>query len=293
LHWVVTRLEAGETCDYELVPTPGRRSPVPRLCWETLGPHHWRLNLDGQPVTEWAAPRAGLPGLLAVCGPEQELGIEQVQLSSTLSGRSHSRTRIQAESQSDGVVFAQLQSQGRWEDADGLPILAEETTYAVHATPADLRLIELAIKLTADVGPVSFDVQGRRLLHLHLPADLLQGRFTNSTGLLGIDDLQGMQSPWVAVSSDRLSLAVFDHPENPGFPCRWHVQDGLSVDPFGGVASFARLLPESRLILPTGETLRFRYRICLLGPEARRGSIVGHYLGYVMPPRVEVVSRRV
>jgi hypothetical protein len=60
--------------------------------------------------------------------------------------------------------------------------------------------------------------------------------------------------------------------------------------PFAGLQRFDRLLPSARLVLQTGEALRFLYRLYWHEGTAARGAVRGVFANLVEPPRVEVLG---
>lgn len=284
LHWMVTRLEADATSDYEVVLTPERRRPVPRLVWETVSPGVQRLTLDGASLVDWRDAPDASSGLQAIVGPGNLRVIDRFRCSAQLVSRVHQVTTCDTESTIEGVTLAQLRTRGWWQDATGFPIVEEAMTYTCYATPAELRLMDVTARLTASVGPVSFDPRSHGLLHLDLPAAISHGDTTNSVGAKGGDACDA-PAVWFWLATERGGLALFDHPTNPGHPCHWRLGATLSADPFVAVARF-----QPAFTLPTGEILEYRYRLCLLGADVRRSAVVGHYLNYAYPPRVEVLA---
>ncbi|MCZ6598670.1 MAG: PmoA family protein [Planctomycetota bacterium] len=138
----------------------------------------------------------------------------------------------------------------------------------------EIRTIDLDIELTPIDGPVTFGdtKEGTMALRLHpalrLSGPVAQGEVQNSEGVTG-KDVWGKRAKWVVYSGpiddQVVSVALFDHPENPRHPTWWHARDyGLfAANPFG--AHDFEGAPEGTgdLTLEPDESLRFRYRVLI------------------------------
>jgi len=91
------------------------------------------------------------------------------------------------------------------------------------------------------------------------------GFFFSSSGLEG-QAVWGTANKWVAVEaakdSDSISVVIFDHPENPGFPSHWHARNyGLfSVNNLGRQA-FIDTLPPLTMELAMNDSLMFMHEL--------------------------------
>ncbi len=93
----------------------------------------------------------------------------------------------------------------------------------------------------------------------------VNGHYLNSDGIEGTD-AWGKKAKWVSLSSnigeEDLSIAIFDHPENTGYPSYWHARGyGLfSVNNLGAKAFDENAEPILIKLTP-GESVVFKHRI--------------------------------
>ncbi|MEX0685674.1 MAG: PmoA family protein [Balneolales bacterium] len=91
------------------------------------------------------------------------------------------------------------------------------------------------------------------------------GVYRSSEGLIG-DEVWATRAPWVALSGtikeESITMVMFDHPENPGYPTYWHARGyGLfSANPLGQ-KEFSGGEDELNLVIEKGESITFRYRL--------------------------------
>lgn len=93
------------------------------------------------------------------------------------------------------------------------------------------------------------------------------GVYRNSEGVIG-DDTWGRQASWVVLSAKKdglpVSIAILDHPGNPGYPACYHARDyGLfSVNNLGRKA-FNKALEPMQFTLKKGEKICFKHKLVL------------------------------
>jgi len=93
------------------------------------------------------------------------------------------------------------------------------------------------------------------------------GLYVNEEGIKG-DDAWGKRSRWAClngkIGQESISIAIIDHPKNPGFPTYWHARGyGLfAANPLGQKA-FSGGKEELNLALKQGEKAVFQYRIII------------------------------
>ena len=91
------------------------------------------------------------------------------------------------------------------------------------------------------------------------------GSTLGSDGKTG-DAVWGTRAPWMALTGtlegETVTIAVFDHPKNPGHPTSWHARGyGLfAANPFGQ-QGFDPKRPRTPTTLPAGAAFTFRHRI--------------------------------
>ena len=184
-----------------------------------------------------------------------------------------------------------------WADSHGRALLREDTRF-VFGAAAGRRTIDRLTTLTALRDTVRFTDQkdgffGMRVARsLEQPAtqsELLDntgvtGRYRSSEGLAG-DSVWGTRGRWVTLEGDvegkPVTLAILDHPRNPGFPTYWHARGyGLfAANPLG-----ARIFSNGRdsldLRLAPGKSATFRYRVLILDAHASPSEIEEEYRAF-------------
>lgn len=171
-----------------------------------------------------------------------------------------------------------------WDDHSGKTLLVERRITTFEASPT-LRVMDFDITLTAPEKVVFGDTkEGAFAIRL---ADALtekrgSGKMVNAEGQQGMANVWGKRSNWVDYSGtlegEKLGIAIFDHPSNPGHPVHWHARDyGLfAVNPWGQHA-FDPAAPEAHTTLPAGESLRFRWRVVIHAGDAGSAKIAELY----------------
>ena len=194
-----------------------------------------------------------------------------------------------------GAARGELITDSTWIDGNQHPILAETTRY-VFARDGETRSIDLIVKLKA-LDDVVFNDDKDGLLGLRVARWLESpeekgGTFTDANGVAtkvaAAADLPGVAPPtgeyftsegikgeaawstrgrWCSLTGhDDLghtaTIAIFDHPENVGYPTYWHARGyGLfAANPLGR-HMFNPKQPPLNYTLERGQTTTFRYRL--------------------------------
>ncbi len=168
-------------------------------------------------------------------------------------------------------------------EGTGWHTLLQETAIFEFSGDGNTRTIDRTTWLTAQEDDVNFGESGKGMLAIRtdrafafpsdsprvftsangLPSDNamvdnegMNGHFYNSEGLED-EEVNNRQAGWVALSAmkgeEKITIAVFDHPENPGYPAYWLAGENglLSVNN----------LERHNLNLKAGESVVFRHRI--------------------------------
>jgi len=185
-----------------------------------------------------------------------------------------------------------LRYAARWTDQQQNLLLTEHTTYIFSATRTE-RIIDRYTTLTANIDcsfPDAKDgVLGLRVTkELQIPSNTpgefvddkgiitkvaagntpdINGTYLTSEGKKG-DSAWGTRGDWCLLygkkQQDTLSVAIIDHPANPGYPAYWHARGyGLfAANPLGQkVFSNGRQTLNYRL--EKGRSVTFRYRVVI------------------------------
>ncbi len=194
-----------------------------------------------------------------------------------------------------------------WVDYTGAPLLREDTRFVFRAADG-LRSVDRITTLTALGRPVTFVDNKEGLVGIRVARALEQpsttaevftdanghattvpvlnnegvtGHYRSSEGLEG-DAVWGTRGRWTmlsgSVAGEPVTLAILDHPKNPGFPTYWHARGyGLfAANPLGQKA-FTNGKESLNFGLAPQETATFRYRILILSGFATPEQIETHY----------------
>lgn len=195
-----------------------------------------------------------------------------------------------------GSGSGKMRVESEWVNASGKAVLAESTEFRFFAE-GNVRGIDRVTTLRAVSGPVVFrdnkeglfairvarefeepvtepevfvDASGRPSPVAVLDNTGVNGLYRNSEGDEGAS-AWGRRARWVALTAvkdnQRISIALVDHPSNPGYPAHWHARTyGLfSVNNFGSRV-FVPGDPFQVITLPDKGELSLRHRL-LVGPS--------------------------
>lgn len=208
---------------------------------------------------------------------------------------------------SGGAGSGELAVKADWIAADGTTLLHEETTFTFRGG-ADWRSVDRKTTWTAASGTVTFGDTKEGAFGIRVARGLEHpstepGTFVNQSGEVakvpvrdneGVageylasdgtrgEKVWGRRGPWMALSGlvegATVTLAIFDHPSNHGFPTRWHARGyGLfAANPFGQ-HSFDPSLPAAPFALESGESLTFLHRIAIRQGKQTRQQLQAHY----------------
>ncbi len=183
-----------------------------------------------------------------------------------------------------------------WRTPAGLTLLAEETTY-VFRGGEDWRSVDRITRLAArqevlfrDSKEGTFairvtraleqpttesliltDAAGRATAVPQLTNDGVTGLYRSSRGLEG-DAVWATRGEWVKlggrIGDEAISLVIFDHPGNPGYPTYWHARGyGLFAANPLGQAPLSGGKDELNLRLGAGESATFRHRVLIASAD--------------------------
>ncbi len=185
-----------------------------------------------------------------------------------------------------------LSYHANWENQAGKVLLQEQTRLIFSGT-ASSRTIDRITTLTARQDTVYFkDIKDgllgiRVATELEMPSDK-EAEFTDSTGKRSKhaatgngangnylssagkqgNDVWGTRGNWCMLSAVKdgqpVSIAIIDHPKNPGYPTYWHARDyGLfAANPLGQYI-FSNGKEQLGLTLSPGQSVTFRFRVVI------------------------------
>ena len=151
-------------------------------------------------------------------------------------------------------------------------LVLKETKEVLFGACETCRTMDFTITLTAQEQPVHFDDTKEGMFGLRVTPSLKddnEGQYINSDSLIGKDGCWGKRAAWLAlqgpVNDERVTVAIFTHPETVNFPPYWHARGyGLtSVNPFGRKAYTKGDEPPLEHRLEPGQSLIFKARLMI------------------------------
>jgi hypothetical protein len=202
-----------------------------------------------------------------------------------------------------------------WIGGDGVPLLREQTTFIFRAS-LDTWSIDRITTLTALDSPVVFrdnkeGVLGlrvaRQLEHPTSKAEVLtdtSGRPTavpvlDNTGITGLyvssegregDAVWGTRGRWTllrgTVGGKAVTVAMLDHPANPGFPTYWHARGyGLFAANMLGVREFSGGKEVFDFTLGPRKSATFRHRVLVKSGRVPPPTVEAEYQEFIKAER--------
>lgn len=186
---------------------------------------------------------------------------------------------------------ALLKVAAQWQRQDRKVLLNEQTTFRFRIVGNDL-LIDRETKLTATDTTVVFKDIKDGLMAIRVARELempsngaanftddkgnithvpkvsnegITGMYYASNGLIG-DSVWSSKGTWVKLTGNKdgrdITIAIIDHPSNPGFPAYWHARGyGLfAINPLGR-AIFSNGKEVLNLTLAPKQSTTFKYRL--------------------------------
>src|SRR5262245_33640425 len=210
-----------------------------------------------------------------------------------------------------GKTEGELEVEMDWLTPEGGVLLREDTTF-IFQGGSNWRAIDRITTLTTLDKRVVFNdnkegVIGLRVARqLEQPADKPEvftdasGKATavpklDNTGVTGSnrssegktgDAVWGTRGRWTMLSGkigeEKITLAILDHPKNPGYPTYWHARGyGLfAANPLGQKV-FSNGKQELNFALEPKKSATFRYRILILSGETTAEAMDAQYQRFV------------
>jgi hypothetical protein len=189
----------------------------------------------------------------------------------------------------DGDERGTLSLLAHWISHEGKVWLIERRTMIFYGKPTNVRMFDIDTELEA-AEPVTITDHQSAIIGLRLGLGFdthYDGFVVNAAGGKNEEGVRGRRSPWLVwigttSGEGRVGVAMFDHPANLNYPCRWQVRDKglLMANPFGGKI-FAKFDPtaaneNAEFKMKRGDKLRLRYRVLIYnaGKNEAVGAIV-------------------
>ncbi len=268
----VTVLESADTLSLQL---PQGHFGTYHFGADVIRPYIAPVNGPGQIVMTRSVPSGALEGETTDHPHHTSLwaAFDEVnEVNNWHNAEGHGYTRHKSFSNvASGPVFGGFTAQGVWESATGEPVLDETRTIRLYNVGEEIRLLDYEITFAANYGDVTFnDTKEAGVLAVRVATSMDGARggiISNSEGGRGESECWGKQAAWCdyvgQVNGETLGVTIFDHPQNPNFPTRWHVRDyGLfATNPFSTACFNAG--DATPYTIPNGESVTFRYRVLL------------------------------
>lgn len=185
---------------------------------------------------------------------------------------------------------AVLKTINHWVNAEGIPLLKEETTIAIHAN----RLMTYDVTFTAPKVEVEIGDTKEGMFAIRLPNSMREmvagGPVVNADGASGSPAAWGRTSRWVdykgPIDAHVFGVTLMDHPKNP-WKSRYHVRNyGLfSINPFGAGAYTKGRDDEQdvhhRVMKPDQDQLNFKYGLYVHSGETDKEAVEHVYEQFV------------
>ena len=272
------------TRGYPLEPRPGERVDHPHhvgmwLNYENVnGIDFWN---NSEAIKPEGAPKMGTIRhrsiLLASGGPDEgELEVEADWLTYGKKVLLQEHTRF---------VF---RGGGDFRSVDRITTLRALDEKVIFADAKDgmlgLRVVR-ALEMPSDKPEVFTDASGRSTTVARLDNTGVNGVYLTSEGKKG-EAAWGTRGRWCNLSGkigdEPVTISIFDHPANPGFPTYWHARGyGLfAANPLGEKV-FSNGKEELNLTLAPHQSVTFRYRILITSEMSSPESTEAAYKAFV------------
>jgi hypothetical protein len=187
----------------------------------------------------------------------------------------------------------QLEVRSDWVGPDRKPMILEDTLFTFSGAPAR-RAVDRITKLTPAAGPLELPDNKEGTLGLRLARTLEHpgdknpggtGHYRSSEGIEG-EAVWGTRGRWLMLTARTedgapVTVAILDHPRNPGFPTYWHARPwGLfAANPLGQKALSKGKETLGFKLGAGGAT--FRYRLLILSRHATAAQIEAEYQEWI------------
>jgi hypothetical protein len=192
----------------------------------------------------------------------------------------------------EGIVTASQ----KWIAPDGSIPITSVQKLTVHDRPANERLFDLEVTLTAGEKQVVLGdtKEGTMAIRIAESMRLKQpknhppgtGKMLSSDGAKD-GKVWGTRAAWVdywgPVDGKTLGIAIFDHPKNPRHPTRWHARDyGLfAANPFAEhEMDKSKPAGAGDMKIEPGQSVTFRYRFYIHEGDADQAKVADRFREY-------------
>lgn len=198
-----------------------------------------------------------------------------------------------------GSTRGLIRTANRWVAADGKVVCTDVRTLHFQVVSGS-RAIDWEVTLQASHGDVKFadDKHGLMAIRTHPNLRLdndpqrgvttANGQAVNSEGVAG-KAVFGKRARWIdywgKIDDKTVGVAILDHPANPHHPTWWMARGYgyIAADPFGGHTIGGEPPGTGDLLIPSGESVTFRYRFVFHQGDPEEAKIDEQYQRYAVP----------
>ena len=187
-----------------------------------------------------------------------------------------------------GPEVGVLQSNSDWIAPNGELLLTETREVRIHNRP-EARVMDLAVRLTASDGPLTFGDTKEGTFGMRLAEPFTEKKglsIRNSEGAKGEAGCWGKPARWVdyttQVGPETLGVAILEHPRSFRHPTHWHAR-GYSLfaaNPFGLHDFYNDKNKDGSYLLAEGESIQFRYRVYIHSGDATQAGVEDEYRAF-------------
>lgn len=202
----------------------------------------------------------------------------------------------------EGSVFSEISATNEWITRDRKKKIVEETRdMKFYNLPRSQRIIDMTVTFFASDGDVFFgDTKEAGLISVRVYPTMTvsppgTGKIENAYGGINENETWGKMAQWCDysgfVDSNKVGIAVFDHPKNFRYPTYWHVRNyGLMTANIFGTGTFENdPSKDGSWTLKAGEKLVLRYRVYVHVGDAKDGKVGEKYHDFINPPSVSLL----
>ncbi len=187
-----------------------------------------------------------------------------------------------------GPVFGRIIADNVWTKYNEDPLIDERRIITLYNTSAQGRFIDLEVIFKASYGQVEFGpTKEAGPLGIRVAESMKVdngGTMVNSNGGASEKECWGHRARWCdyngMVEGKRGGIAVFDNPNNEGYPTHWHIRN------YGLLAPNNFYFTGSKTLQPE-EIMKYNYRIYFHSGDTATANVEGCYQDYISPPLLE------
>ena len=178
-----------------------------------------------------------------------------------------------------------------WEGINHQPMLRERRTLRFLPLGEKARGIDFTLEFSPIDGPVTFaDTKEAGLVAVRLAKSISDAPTITTAAGVHADGMTGEKEAWGKaadwcdesgkIDGKEYGVAVFDDPQNPRHPTRWHVRAYglLAANPFG-LSYFDKGADKHAgdMVMEPGKTVTFRYRVVVHEGDAIEAELSQKY----------------